>query len=52
MTEYDTLFAARRLLATVEAGRAASLSLAAAYLPLRSAAYFFCCKHAVVPAAR
>ncbi len=38
MTEYDTLFAARRLLATVEAGRAASLSLAAAYLPLRSAA--------------
>lgn len=38
MTEYDTLLAARRLLATVEAGRAASLSLAAAYLPLRSAA--------------
>ncbi len=37
-TEYDTLLAARRLLATVEAGRAASLSLAAAYLPLRSAA--------------
>lgn len=38
MTEYDTLLAARRLLATVEAGRAACLSLAAAYLPLRSAA--------------
>ena len=38
MTDYQTLLAARRLLATVEAGRAASLSLAAAYLPLRSAA--------------
>ncbi len=38
MTDYETLLAARRLLATVEAGRAASLSLAAAYLPLRSAA--------------
>ncbi len=38
MTEYETLLSARRLLATVEAGRAACLSLAAAYLPLRSAA--------------
>ena len=33
-----TLLAARRLLATVDAGRAACLSLAASYLPLRSAA--------------